>query len=162
MAHTLHEKYFKCNVISNVLGTTFGKMPSLKEHILKLEVNGLKDNSEVMQCNSFCYNGTTYSKYMVVFVSCIDELPIFGKIKEMFLHNNNAFLICDLFESLGFDSHFHSYVVSSTGTVDLINIKDLFNYVPLHIRNSYDLNDKYMYITLRYNPCCTNEKFEII
>lgn len=99
---------------------------------------------------------------MVVFVSCIDELPIFGKIKKMFVHNNNAFLICDLFETLGFDSHFHSYVVSSTGAVNLINIKDLFNYVPLHIRNSYDLNDKSVYVTLRYNPCFTNEKFEII
>lgn len=160
-AHTLHEKYFKCNTISDVLGTSYGKMHSLKEHNLKLEINGLSENSEVMQCNSFCYNGTTYSKNMVVFVSCIDELLIFGKIKEMFVHNNNAFLICEMYESLGFDSHFHSYVVSSTGDVNLINIKDLFNYVPLHIRKSYDLNDTSMYITLRYKPCCTNEHFKI-
>ena len=44
----------------------------------------------------------------------------------MFVHYNNAFLICDLFDSIDFYSHFHSYEGSSSGTVDLINIRFIY------------------------------------
>lgn len=76
----------------------------------------------------------------------------------MFVHND-AFLICEMFKCLGFDDHFHSYLINTKGTFDLIKVTNLFKYYPLHIRNSYDLNDKSMFITLSHNPCCTNDSF---
>lgn len=137
-------------------------MQSLQQQRLYHRIEGINDDVEILKCSSFCFNGTTYSRNMTVFVSCNDDLLVFGKIKELFVHNDEAYLICDLFKATHFDEHFHSYIVTSTKDVDLINVKMLYNYVPLHIRTSYILNDSSMYITLKHKPCCTNGDFGLI
>ena len=56
-----------------------------------------------------------------------------------------------------FNSHFHSYEGRS-GTVDLINIR--FIYLIMSYYMSHELNNKTVYISLQYKPCCTKD-FEI-
>jgi hypothetical protein len=76
--------------------------------------------------------------------------------------DENAYIVYNEFVSNVFDYHFHSYVVTPTESLSLINLKALYNYLPLHIRNSYNLNDHTQYIILKNKPCCTNDNFGII
>ncbi|GFV33101.1 uncharacterized protein LOC106175700 [Trichonephila clavipes] len=88
MAHIFNKKNFKMPCITNILGSKYVQVCNSKQKELLCTIDGLTDQMEVITCNSLCYNGTVYSKNMAVLIGCVDDLPLFGKIKELFLHDN--------------------------------------------------------------------------
>ncbi|GFX29500.1 uncharacterized protein LOC106175700 [Trichonephila clavipes] len=106
MAHIFNKKNFKMPCITNILGSKYVQVCNSKQKELLCTIDGLTDQMEVITCNSLCYNGTVYSKNMAVLIGCVDDLPLFGKIKELFLHDNDAYLACNLFETTLFEKLF--------------------------------------------------------
>ncbi|GFS37816.1 uncharacterized protein LOC106175700, partial [Trichonephila inaurata madagascariensis] len=99
MAHIFNKKNFKMPCITNILGSKYVQVCNSKQKELLCTIDGLTDQMEVITCNSLCYNGTVYSKNMAVLIGCVDDLPLFGKIKELFLHDNDAYLASSNFSS---------------------------------------------------------------
>lgn len=123
----------KLTVVTDILGSKIVKLNTLVYRELFRTLENANDVSVLLICSSLCYNGTQYSKGMAVVIDCNDDdCFIFRNFFYLFLYNENAYIVYNEFKSNAFDYHFHSYVTPSE-SLSLINIKVLFNFLPLHI-----------------------------
>lgn len=58
----------------------------------------------------------------------IDDLPIFSIIKVIFIEDNEVFLCCNQLYNLGFDEHFHCFVVRTENFHVIHKFSDLASY----------------------------------
>lgn len=62
-----------------------------------------------------------------------DDLPIFSIIKGIYVVDNEVFLCCKQLYTLGFDEHFHSYVVQTENFHVLHKLTQICSYQQSYI-----------------------------
>jgi hypothetical protein len=72
--------------------------------------------------------------------------PLFGKVLEIFVISNNIFFYVSLFETVGFNTQFFAYKVSTGYKFKYINSSSLLSVVPNTLTT---MRDGSLYITLR-------------
>ena len=74
---------------------------------------------------------------MALIVGHDDMDPVFGKIREICVRDNNDIIfIVQLYHLHGFIHHYHSYHVSEGNCLRAVSHDDLQYFLPLHARNS--------------------------
>lgn len=102
-----------------------------------------------MSCNRpswIALNGFKYCVCDYLFVDWReDDLPVFGQIKEILVVNHKVILFkVVLYETLGVDRHYHSFVLQCENTCLLYSFSELKDYQPMR---AHMLNTK-LYLTL--------------
>ena len=95
--------------------------------------------------------GTTYRKGTVVLTNFIHDMPVFGQIITVILHESTQpLLITDLLQTLCFNKHFFAYEVKETTTRSYYACRqsDLADYHPLSIYTPQ--NSSLLLIPLKY------------
>lgn len=97
------------------------------------------------------WNGRLYKPHKcVVYVNTVDDLPCFGFITGIFVKEKRLYFMLKSVPSISFNEHNHSYVVDvsnlSLPESHYMNIEDLFESTPLHLRKVLHFN----YVTLPY------------
>jgi len=97
-------------------------------------------------------NGTTYKPNCIVFVCFQEDIPVFGIIKEILSIDKIFYFVLRLLETVVFNPHFHAYEVITTMHYFACTQKELQDYHPLWIYESYslELNGTY-FIPLKYH-----------
>lgn len=92
-------------------------------------------------------NGILYKPDLVVILDIdnIDSFPIFGIIEIIISADDNLFLICKETENIGYDDHFHCYIISEKDSYVCINIKNLYHLFPATLIRS----ERLKYVVLR-------------
>lgn len=91
--------------------------------------------------------GTKYSKLDYLLIGWNEDgLPLFGRVQDI-LCINNSVLFCVLkYETLGIDSHYHSFFIRRTEDKDAFWLSELIDYHPLQ---AHQLSNNNLYITFR-------------
>ena len=76
---------------------------------------------------------------------------MFGKVRDVLSVNSNAVLVYELWHTVGFKRHFHSYIAHpcQATEVAVAEIASLFDFMPLHANKSYK-GGKEFYISPRH------------
>lgn len=87
------------------------------------------------------YKGTLYKHSSVLILDILeDKLPLFGKIKKIFLYKEKIpYILCELWESVSFNYHYFAYEVC-TKTNHISEIYPLDNMLFYKPRQSYPFN----------------------
>lgn len=98
--------------------------------------------------------GTDYRRNLVVAVGNENQEnhPMFGKITMVAVVESQAFLVCDVFQTIGFCRHYHAYAVHPQEPKDIrvVKVEDLIDFYPLHANKSYAVGDNTYYISIRH------------
>ena len=80
-------------------------------------------------------------------------LPLFGKVKAIYLIADNPLINVSRLNTLGLNEHYRSYVVQEpdTSTEYLLALHQLCDYSVLHINNSFEQSDRSSYLCLKWN-----------
>lgn len=132
--------------------TFCGKLTSvalfLKE-VQDLLIPLLGDQQKVYECSSIKVNGVVYSSGSCVIDNYCGNTPQFHKIEDCVIIGNVAYLVCQQLQTIEFNAHYHSYIVSEHGRYKLIKPIDLSDYHPLDIY----ICQKKFHIILRHKRC---------
>ena len=63
-----------------------------------------------------------------------DNLPVFGKLQEIFIVQSDVYFSVQIYSTLWFDEHFHAYVVKATSTEVIIRSNGILTHGTLHFR----------------------------
>ena len=82
-----------------------------------------------------CIAGITYKPVCAIVLEVKDDYPIFGRIVEIFVQENNkvAFYV-RVMRTVNFLYHYHAYCIEQTDVSKLITVNSLLDPFPLHIR----------------------------
>nr|XP_054775349.1 uncharacterized protein LOC129283670 [Lytechinus pictus] len=108
---------------------------------------------EVYRAHWCKVHGIVYQENMMVVVDKTgDGDPLFGKIGVVLSVGTSVFLVCDLWETVGFRQHFHAYVVQPAPAKNVCVVKpeDLDVFYSLHANQSYAEEDRNYYISMRH------------
>ncbi|XP_019852129.1 PREDICTED: uncharacterized protein LOC109582015 [Amphimedon queenslandica] len=140
--HTLahHHQRLSCLYLNSVESFLVKKIltgPSISVDVRNLNYySQLSDefsemsNHQVSQSNWIEVLETRYRCGSVVLLS-IDFYPIFGVVTDIIVYNgDNYFLVCEIIETICFNSHFHCYEVcnSSSPSFTLVKQSDLVDH----------------------------------
>ena len=80
---------------------------------------------------------------MFVLIRTDTEIPVFGKINNIIINEDQAmFLTCKV-DTLYFDYHFNAYCDEErTDSVSVISLKDLIYYIPYDKQFSNEMDEK--------------------
>lgn len=93
-------------------------------------------------------NGSKYSYLDYVIIGWQeDDLPLFGRVEDIFVVNNNTPLFHVLkYVTLGIDRHYHSFCIKKTDAHCVCWLSELIDYHPMQAHN---LSNSNLYITFR-------------
>jgi hypothetical protein len=87
--------------------------------------------------NSAFYNGNELKKdFVIQYDHEIDDLPIFGLIKCIFVHDDSYFVCIENLTNAGFNSHYYSYRVFATSCFQVLNLNQITNFKNSHISSN--------------------------
>ena len=93
--------------------------------------------------------GTKYMIYDYVLIGWQDDdLPMFGLIQDIAVLNNNALFVVKLYNTLGINRHYHSFVISRTTEVAIVWLSELQETA---VFRAHHLSDGQLLITFRYH-----------
>ena len=104
-------------------------------------------------------HGAEYRQHVMVAVKKSDDGDlIFGKIMHIVaidhVQRNHASvrLICELWNTIGYERHYHAYIVKPLRPVCLAicTVDDLLDFHPLHVNKSFKKDDGRYYINVRH------------
>ena len=83
-----------------------------------------------------------------------DDMPVFGRIVDIFVYQNHFYLATELYLTITFSQHYHAYEVAPTSNIHVSEVQSLRDYHPLwtyqsynqHLLNTYFIPLKY-YVT---------------
>ena len=89
---------------------------------------------EIFIANWVKVDGTLYRPGMVVTVELNEEGdPLFGCIQYVLVDNKQNVKFClEMYDTIGFSDHFHSYEVQASASVTVRDSHCLLDYHPLH------------------------------
>lgn len=92
-----------------------------------------------------------YKPACMVLLRFEDDMPIFGRIVDIFSFQNHFYLATELYITYTYNHHYHAYEVTTASTMEICEVKLLKDYHPLWIYQSYNqhLLDTY-FIPLKY------------
>ena len=109
--------------------------------------------SDVYVANWCVVNGIKYCKNLLVHTgkSC-DSLPIFKRIVYVICEGTDVQLVTELWETVEYDRHTHTYVVQPTQETvwSVVRMQDLCDHQTYHPSKSYKEDDSHHYVTLRH------------
>ena len=79
-------------------------------------------------------HGTLYKKPSAIIVGMANDLPVFGEIRDILVIKEEVYFHVNIFKTLLYNEHYHSYVVILVEDHQTISYSDLLSYIPLHIR----------------------------
>ena len=125
--------------------------PVKKETIDSLEGGDVL--SSVFNVNAYCEvsttnwvknYGTEYQIGMFVCTGTNMEDPVFRKITNILVHNEQAFILTCRVDTLYFDDHFNAYCISeSADSFSVFPVKELIYYRPYDKQFSNEMCEKY-------------------
>lgn len=77
-----------------------------------------------------------------------EGMPIFGKVKEIIIYNNDIFLLCAECPALWLEESLNAYCFAESSQLRLVNTNDLPDSKPFSIWQDYQ--SEYLYISLRH------------
>lgn len=95
---------------------------------------------------------TEYRPHSIVVVGKYESGdPMFGKISHVLLINSHVLLVYEVWHTIGFRRHYHSYVACplQPSEVAVLSVDCLIDFTPLHASKSYRGGREY-FITLRH------------
>lgn len=97
-------------------------------------------------------NGTIYKHNCVVFLCFQEDIPLFGVIQEILCIDTIFYFILHLLETVTFNPHFHAYEAITTTHYHACTQKELQDYRPLWLYQSYSLElNGTWFIPLKYH-----------
>lgn len=99
-------------------------------------------------------HGTEYRKNLMVLLDKADDgAPVFGKIMHVLSFRSTVSFICELWQSVGFDRHYHAYIVQLKHPQDIVfsDIDNLIDFHPFQANKSYKKDCLLYYISPRYS-----------
>ena len=93
----------------------------------------------VCRCDWIEWRGSTIGEIVLCGFQ-EDDLPEFGKVLDILVVKNEAFLCVSRYTTKGTDAHYHSYVISSSHGRKLIHVNECNEYIgSLHPLKSHSL-----------------------
>jgi len=87
----------------------------------------------------------------MVLICFTHDMPIFGRIMDIFTFNTNFYLAIQVYITHTFNQHYHAYEVAPTSTVHICTVQSLQDYHPLCIYQSYSQHlINTLFIPLKY------------
>ena len=84
-------------------------------------------------------NGTKYTEGNILICAIFDDEPIFGKITDIIVMDNNLCLfVLDAYEVVTYNKHYNAYEVKSIQETVLCQQEDLADYHILCINKSFN------------------------
>ena len=81
-------------------------------------------------------------------IARVDNMPVFGKIIEMFISNNDVYFVCEEWITEYFKENLNAYCVTKGSKIVLIKADSLCDEKPFNLWNDYSTS--HSYICLRY------------
>ena len=75
----------------------------------------------------------------------VEDYPVFGHLKGIFVLNQSIYLHIRVAETITFNEHYHAYVVKATDTFKVVPVNKLFDPWPLHCRQ-LNINGHYQQV----------------
>ncbi|KAJ1523132.1 hypothetical protein ONE63_001025 [Megalurothrips usitatus] len=94
----------------------------------------LNADEVVCTCKKVEVSGTMYCLKMVIVISIGDLMPSFGRITNIFIVNDDVYLVVKKFETVGFVNHYFSYEIRETEVFVCLRQQDMISHVPLWAR----------------------------
>lgn len=108
----------------------------------------------MMICFSVSYaeiNGTRYVKQSMVFIAIDEEVPVFGKVKDIIVVHGLCFFVLVPYVGYNFCTHFNAYEVEHCSNQYIIcKQEELIDHHLLTINKSFGASQK-LYICLKYH-----------
>ena len=120
------------------------------EHISTLL--GKQCDTEVVLCESVVISGYKFRSNSMVLIDWVEELPKFGCVELILLHEGNILLIVQPWITLDLNEHYHAYASKEDTTKSVVTVQpsSLADYRPVHVVQSYSRTDHTLYIPTRY------------
>ena len=109
--------------------------------------------SDIYVANWCGVNGIKYCKNLLVHTGKSDDsLPIFKRIVYVICEGTDVQLVTELWETVEYDRHTHTYVVQPTQETawSVVRMQDLCDHQTYHPSKSYKEDDSHHYVTLRH------------
>lgn len=140
---------------------TIKKVVLLENHELFLkeafDTDNLTADSTITIAKSINIQSTMYKIGTVLLISYDENLPLFGIITQIVSSSNIAvYFYCHLFLTLGFEDHFHAFVVRYSENYMYVRKSALYDFRTYCTRKSVIDNENY-FICLRNKVCSTKD-----
>lgn len=111
------------------------------EHLsAKFHVNAFSDVSTTNWVKNF---GTEYQIGMFVCITTDMEIPVFRKITNIIINEDQAFILTCRVDTLYFDDHFNAYCIEERAdSFSVISIDELIYYRPYDKQFSNEMDEK--------------------
>lgn len=119
---------------------------------VSLAVSQVTKNRSVVICKSAKHEGLLYAEGCVVVSSFSNDSFNFSCIRNVFYIGDLLYLICIKMETLGFNSHYNAFEVSSTAEYVVHSVTELFDHSPLGLYDTDTLADCWL-VPLKYHVC---------
>ena len=120
-----------------------------KDCVLK---NNFKSKDFVLKTARIKIYGNQYSENLFIILdnaqNCNSDMPVFGKIVEIFLFNEIVYFVCEEWVTQYFQESLNAYSVTAGTNVLLINSESLIDPKPFNLWHDYASEESY--INLRY------------
>ena len=83
-------------------------------------------------------NGVTYKPSCVVLICFNNDIPVFGRIVDIYAFQNRFYLSTEVYITCTFNQHYHAYEVTPTSTLHICEVATLQDYHPLWVYQSYN------------------------
>ena len=87
----------------------------------------------LLQAKAVVFEGQRYNVDEVVVVGFHNDEPLFGYIRSIWHFKSEIYALCDLIIIIRFNPHYNSYEVLLSEVLDLVNLKNLFDFHPLGV-----------------------------
>ena len=79
--------------------------------------------------------GTTYKKPCAVVIGTTSGIhPLFGSIEDVLVNDEEVLFTVKKYTTLYYSEHFNSFVIQKTSELCTIYQRELYHYIPLHVR----------------------------
>ncbi|KAI7811169.1 hypothetical protein IRJ41_011241 [Triplophysa rosa] len=92
------------------------------------------------------HSGTEYHTDLLVCTKMEKDLPIFSKITDIVLIDDQNILVTKDFETVGFVEHLHVYHVREQNVFGLSRVEDIPFFRPFDLQASYGFDEPHLYI----------------
>ena len=87
----------------------------------------------MLQPKAVVLEGQSYNVDEVVVVGFHNDEPLFDYIRSIWHFKGEIYVLCDLIIIIRFNPHYNSYEVLLSEVLDLVNLKNLFDFHPLGV-----------------------------
>lgn len=104
------------------------------------------DSDKITVASWLRHSGTEYRHDLLVCTKMENDLPVFSKITDIVLMDDQNLLVTKEFETVGFVEHLHAYRVREQNIFGLSRVEDLPFFRPFDLQSLYGFEEPYLYI----------------